>query len=110
MGIKSHLPPDHIYFEILRIHKVYLTRVLIGLFLLISVFLVFGGMIFSHRIVGPIYRMQKDLQLMATEKSSKIKYIYFRKNDFFKELAAAFNQFAESKNNSDQKNSSESGE
>ncbi len=98
MGIRSHLPPDHIYFEILRIHKVYLTRVLAGLFVFTSAILVFSGMIFSHRIAGPIYRMQTDLLNMVADQSGKIKMIHFRKKDFFKELAAAFNQFAESKN------------
>jgi len=50
----------------------------------------------SHRWVGPIFRLRAALQ--ALNRGEPIKPIAFRDGDFWQELAAEFNQFAEELN------------
>ncbi|MDD5688041.1 MAG: hypothetical protein PHE88_09455 [Elusimicrobia bacterium] len=45
---------------------------------------------FSHRVTGPIYRLEKDLLIMISE-GDLTKQFRLRKNDEFKELSDALN-------------------
>ncbi len=47
----------------------------------------------SHRIAGPIFRLNSSLKKMA--KGSFDERITFRKNDYFQEIAANFNDMAQ---------------
>jgi hypothetical protein len=57
----------------------------------------------SHRIAGPIHRLKRHLLEQAERSNTEAlnpltsPKLQFRKNDFFGELASAFNQYAESK-------------
>lgn len=57
----------------------------IALFMLINA----GTLLLSHRIAGPIYRMQTHL--LRIKKNGVLKPVQFRKKDFFFELAEAYN-------------------
>jgi hypothetical protein len=48
-----------------------------------------AGVLFSHRIAGPIYKLQKHFN--GTAKSHGYSEVRFRKGDFFQELADAYN-------------------
>ena len=51
------------------------------------------GIFYSHRIAGPIYRIEKDLaRILGGERGVKIKT---RKRDNMKSLVAKINQLAE---------------
>lgn len=47
------------------------------------------GILFSHRIAGPVYRINKQLQ--NDVKAQNMNLVTFRKKDFFPELAGSYN-------------------
>jgi len=59
-------------------------------FVFISALLICWGMIFIHRIVGPLYRLERELGKVLT--GTKITKLRFRKHDCFKSLAEKINQ------------------
>ena len=54
--------------------------------LLITIF----GVFISHRIAGPLYRLQQDIEQMVSTKEYKT--IFFRKGDHFQELRLSVNK------------------
>jgi hypothetical protein len=63
--------------------------------LIVTGILLVGGLYISHRIAGPIYRFQKELQDMSDVSPVELKTIHFRKGDYFPELADTFNHLVE---------------
>ncbi|MBS1958392.1 MAG: hypothetical protein JST80_02880 [Bdellovibrionales bacterium] len=96
IGTQAGLPSDHVYFQFIRMQETTFLRVIAAIALLIAVILIVGGLIISHKIAGPIYRMQKELTTMATAENPELRNINFRKGDFFPELADAFNALVKS--------------
>jgi methyl-accepting chemotaxis protein len=69
------------------------ARTKMSIIFLLSVVLVFSGilaLIFSHRIAGPILRLTRSLDMLASGKD--IPPFHFRSYDEFKELASAFDR------------------
>jgi methyl-accepting chemotaxis protein len=63
----------------------------LGLVLVINVIvLIIANIYYSHRIVGPIYRLKKELERKLN--GEKINAINFRKKDAFQELADIINK------------------
>jgi methyl-accepting chemotaxis protein len=91
IGTQAGLPTDHVYFQFIRMQETTFLRVIAAIALLIGVILIVGGLMISHKIAGPVYRMQKELTKMATAEKIELRDINFRKGDFFPELADAFN-------------------
>lgn len=61
--------------------------------LLIMLFMIAVGIFSSHKIAGPAYRIQKDIdRVLAGEKGVRVR---IRKNDAFPELAEKVNQLIE---------------
>lgn len=59
-------------------------------FLVFMVFVAFMSIYFSHRIAGPVYRLEKNLMNMISE-GDLTKQFCLRENDELKELAGALN-------------------
>lgn len=57
--------------------------------LLIVVF----GIFYSHKLAGPLYRIETDLKYMLD--NDEVHPIHLRKNDFYQNLADLLNQFIE---------------
>ena len=91
IGTQAGLPTDHVYFQFIRMQETTFLRVIAAIALLIAVILIVGGLIISHKIAGPVYRMQKELNAMSELDPVELRNINFRKGDFFPELAEAFN-------------------
>lgn len=90
IGISLQLKQDHVFFNFLKKQKVIMNWIFFflsfGLFFILSAI----GLLFSHQIAGPIYRIQKHL--LRTKETKVFSKIKFRKRDFFQELAEAYNQ------------------
>ena len=95
IGTLAGLPPDHIYFQFIEMQKATFNRVILSIAVVVGFILLVGGLFISHRIAGPIYRMQKELQSMSEENPVELRPIHFRKGDFFPELAATFNSLVQ---------------
>mgnify|MGYP001770017346 CR=1 FL=1 len=77
---------------ILGVRKITIV-ILIG-FSLISSLLFYWSIIFSNRIVGPIYRLEKEIEEIIATNNFK-RRLRFRKHDSFQSLAAQINHLLE---------------
>jgi hypothetical protein len=84
------LPPDHVYFEFLNAQRQLMTQIFsltsgicIGVMSL-------GGLLFSHRVAGPLYRLHRHMLDVAAGRTSDP--VKFRRGDFFPEVAEAYNE------------------
>ena len=91
-GKAMAFPNNHAYFFLLQrqTHIALGVGIVGGLVILIA--LTVMGVLFSHRIAGPLFRIQRHMNEIADGKP--IIEIEFRKNDFFREIADAFNRVA----------------
>ncbi len=71
--------------------KVYI--ILISGFSVVTVLLLTWALIFIHRIVGPLFRLEKELDKIIDGKT--INKIQFRKNDSFLSLADKINRLVD---------------
>jgi nitrate/nitrite-specific signal transduction histidine kinase len=76
------------------IWRQYSTAVLASVFLLPLV--IWDVIKFSHRVVGPILRLQQELQKLAD--GQPVQPLQFRTNDFWHPLAEQFNRVAAAQN------------
>ena len=91
IGGEAGLPAGHVYFQFIKLQEATFLRVIAAIAILVGLILTIGGLILSHKIAGPIYRMQKELSAMADKEPVEMTALQFRKGDFFPELAIAFN-------------------
>ena len=95
MGQQAGLPPDHVYFQFISMQESTFLRVIGAIAIMVGLILIVGGIMVSHKIAGPIYRMQKEFNTMAANPEVELTPIKFRKGDYFPELADSFNQLVE---------------
>ena len=85
------LPPDHIYFTFIDNQRSTMKWIFLLASGITMINLTFWGLYLSHRVAGPIYRLRKHMVELAEGRTDRD--VNFRTNDFFPELADAFNQF-----------------
>ena len=103
-GQLLNLPPDHPYFLMIHEQKRFMTKVFLAVASSISSIAILWGLFYSHKIAGPLYRLQRyftDAASLNTELQSKI---YFRDNDFFQEVPVSINLYIDSVNAKNQSN------
>jgi methyl-accepting chemotaxis protein len=94
IGRELKLPPDGQFFKFINHQEGQFTKVFLWTSGISSVILVIFGVLLSHKIAGPIYRISEDLKSMI--KDGKLKTVQFRKGDFFIEMTEIFNSFISS--------------
>lgn len=95
-GMALNLPPDHPFFLMIHEQKRFMTKVFIGVALSISSVGCIWALFYSHKIAGPLYRLQRYFTLAATENAHLNKKIYFRDGDFFQEVPDSINRYIDS--------------
>lgn len=90
IAVELELPPEHPYLAFLvelktYFHYFFWTASIICLFLFII-----GGTYISHRIAGPLYKFQINLEKYINREN--VDPISFRNGDFFLSLATQFNR------------------
>jgi len=58
--------------------------------ILTLVLLITGGIIFTHKVAGPMFRLKRHMLEVASGKTQN--QIYFRKSDHFHDIADAYNE------------------
>ena len=93
IGIENNLYHDHEYFKIIADQQTYLSNflLLIGSVLLLGT--IIWGLYFSHRIAGPIYKLNKYFSDSNMNEGLKLKPLSFRKDDFFHEVTDNINEY-----------------
>jgi hypothetical protein len=89
LGKGLGLPDDHVFFEFLAERKaqknVYYAVTATSVIGILTVW----GVLMSHRIAGPMYRLRKHLNSVATGETKED--VRFRTGDYFSEVADAYN-------------------
>lgn len=91
-GQNLNLPKGHPFFILLQEQREYLGKVFFISCLVIAIGVGIWGLLYSHRIAGPLYRLRKEFLNAANEKR-KLKDMRFRKGDFFQELPSTVNLY-----------------
>ncbi len=91
-GEALKLPPDHPFFLMIREQKGFMAKVFLFVSFTISSALCLWGLFYSHKIAGPLYRLEKYFADHALSKKD-LKEIKFREEDFFQEIPASINKF-----------------
>ena len=95
-GEALNLPPDHPFFLMIHEQKKFMTNVFIIVASTISGMAGLWGLFYSHKIAGPMFRLQKYFNQAAVDSKPLDKKIYFRDNDFFQELPESINKYIDS--------------
>jgi len=90
IGKSLDFPADHSFFLFIREQKRMMHSVFFGTASLVVLTILVGGVILSHRIAGPIYRLQEYLESIVADRT--FKKLTFRKTDFFYDLAESINK------------------
>ena len=98
-GNKANLPENGQFFKFIHSLENRFTSIFLWTSLISASILVVFGILLSHKIAGPIYRINEDLRSMT--KDGKLRTLHFRKGDFFVETTETFNNFIKSLNNKD---------
>ncbi len=85
-----NVEPGHAYFAILESQKHTLNMLFLLAGTLNVLIIVAAGLMFSHRIAGPLYRLKKHLDQMVI--TGKLSQVTFRKKDYFIDVASSFNR------------------
>lgn len=89
LGQGLGLPSNHVFFQFLdEQHATKNTYYGIAAGVTVS-FLSIWGLLLSHRVAGPLYRLRKHLTSVA--QGETLSDVRFRKGDFFQEVADAYN-------------------
>ena len=88
-GREIGLTEGHVFFLFLDQQKAVMNQLLV----MLSIFYFFGlsifGLVFSHRVAGPMYRLHKHMS--SVSKGEITSPVSFRKHDYFQELASSYN-------------------
>ena len=95
-GEALNLPPDHPFFLMIHEQKKFMTNVFIVVGFSISGIAGLWGLFYSHKIAGPLFRLQKYFIEAAIESVPLKNKIYFRDDDFFQEVPESINKYIES--------------
>lgn len=97
-GEALNLPPDHPFFLMIHEQKQFMTKVFIAVAGSISSIAILWGLFYSHKIAGPLYRLQRYFTEAAADNKQLKSKIYFRDDDFFQEVPASINLYIDSVN------------
>lgn len=89
------LPPGHLFYIFIDRQKFNMTMIVLGAGVAMLLIMITFGLLMSHRIAGPFYRLSREVAAM--KEAQKLHQVNFRKKDFFQEVAQCFNEMAEIK-------------
>jgi len=84
------LQPDNVAFTLLQDQRESMTVIFALTVVIVFCALALGGMVISHRVAGPLYRLRQHL--LAVARGETTNDVKFRDGDFFLDLQAACNQ------------------
>jgi len=93
-GISLGIDPEHTYFKLIAVERIFSLKVFFIISVPLSVTLSFWTLVYSHKIAGPLYKLDKYLENFKENYLSQNK-LSFRKNDFFQELPVKINKILE---------------
>ena len=83
------LPKDHVFFQFIQMQQSDMNEWFMIVCLAMVGIMAVSGLLISHKVAGPLYRMRNHMRDVATGKTSGD--LNFRKGDFFQELPPLYN-------------------
>jgi len=100
-GLSLGLPENHAFFRLIQEQQEFMNKIFLVVSVIITTGLAFWGVLFSHRMAGPLYRLNKFFLDLAEQEQKnpgqKVSELSFRNKDFFKELTHGVNAYFESR-------------
>jgi len=93
IGIDQNLYHDSEYFKVIANQQMYLSNFLLIIGLVLFIGTIVWGLYFSHRIAGPIYKLNKLFADSNKIEGVKLRPLTFRKDDFFHEVTNNINEY-----------------
>ncbi len=90
-GIEMQLTSDHPYFSLLQDQQELMNSLFISSAIFSMIFFVIWGILISHKIAGPLYRLTNFFKNANGDKFEK--KLSFRPGDFFLEIPDAINEW-----------------
>jgi hypothetical protein len=103
-GELLNLPPDHPFFLMIQEQKSFMTKVFVIVAGCLSGIACLWGLFYSHKIAGPLYRLNKYFEDAAAAGVPLEKKVYFREGDFFQEVPESINKYIDGINEMKKKN------
>lgn len=88
-GAKLGLDPESAFFILLDQQHQFMNLVFAGVGVTCFLLIVLGGIVISHRVAGPLYRLRHHMDDVS--KGKTYDNVKFRHKDYFPELADSFN-------------------
>jgi hypothetical protein len=88
-ALNSGIPANHVFFQFISDQQQEMGYIAIACFVGVLVISVVFGLVLSHRIAGPMFRLRKHLETVA--QTGVHEPVQFREDDFFKEIPKAYN-------------------
>ena len=89
MGQAIGLPKEHVFFRFISEQEIFVNWGFLIVGAVAIIFIVGCGVFISHRVAGPLYRLQKHMGRVASGET--IAPVAFRDMDYFPELAQGYN-------------------
>jgi methyl-accepting chemotaxis protein len=89
LGTELGIPTSSPFFQYINHQQLMMMEITVVTAIGILIISLIIGILFSHRICGPLRRLENHMKKIA--QGNKITRINFRKNDFFPEISTAFN-------------------
>jgi len=89
-GKRLGLPENHVFFRFINEQRTTMNWIFGLSAFLAGATISVGGLLLSHRIAGPLYRLHKHLLAVAAGNTTSD--VKFRDKDYFQELPPALNQ------------------
>ncbi len=99
-GEKLGLPQNHPFYRLLLEQQEFMATVFIISSSILCMLLGIAGLFFSHRIAGPLFRLNKVFS-DAHRNKEKLEEIHFRHDDFFQEVPVAINKYLKDQQSSE---------
>ncbi len=88
-GKDLNLEQGHVYYRLLEEQKDKMDRVFIITSITVTILVVIFGLILSHKIAGPLYRLRQYFMNNEYENGTDLR---FRKGDFFTDIPQVINK------------------
>jgi methyl-accepting chemotaxis protein len=92
-GLSLGLPKNHAFFVFLSDQKYIFDSIFVVASAISILALIIFGILLSHKIAGPMYRMRMHLKSCGEEKT--FKQVKFRKGDYFTDVQDSFNEMVD---------------
>ncbi len=96
-GQEMGLPTGHVYYAVLDEQRIFMNKVYLALGSGLIVLFGIWGLFFSHRIAGPLYRLNRVFRDARESGVLDQRQLKFRDNDFFHEIPESICEYLDSK-------------